>query len=716
MRPLSSPEGHKISGGNNRLRATSNAAMKGDIAGRYSITTDPSQISPRSEQPPIEWRTKINRHSDPEHFIPPHIEQPRVSREFLERRNIEQDRQAVFNREYEIEAMRQNQSRQENLMPKTDEPPAPALSPQERSHPTYAFLSNKSSASQKDNTKPADKSTNVPKGPLGPEQLRRIRDDRLGTATQQRSAPAEARPTFIEALENKRRSDSPRYNPGFIAMERSDSFDRAMQNVKDGENGHRNSLGLALEHSRRTGRSPLPQAVQGAANQSDGPSRDPSVKNEFKKLFAGIGSGVSSSGLAGSGASTPFPPSPKQGEHRLELDIPASRNASRMGNKRQRRPNDEKDREGSSKAEGAKRMRHHQYAFPSLKPVELVDGLLTTRSHHHHRHLDDQNATPVRVIGDPVATNNHHHHHRDGTIHYHSHGHTHPKPIATNTATVSNSKKAPPSAVPTPTLPSLIINNSPVLSTISSHPRTHLGTIVYGAPPSKSTPSFPHLAATTPSTHNRTIHILIPRSELSRQARQEICSRRHLWGAGVYTTDSDPLAAAVHDGWVEGWWGSEWVSSIIYSSSPTFPSAAAEGKGADTIAKGKGKAPLPEDARTPVTPPDGKDARLTLLILPGLTEYASVIKNGGKRRECAGSKEGGGSFMITGVEWVDVPTLQGGARARRERVGRLVGGVGVGGRGREMGAGGGVREMGAAGRCAVSNGIKLGYAARGVVA
>ena len=57
--------------------------------------------------------------------------------------------------------------------------------------------------------------------------------------------------------------------------------------------------------------------------------------------------------------------------------------------------------------------------------------------------------------------------------------------------------------------------------------------------------------------------------------------------------------------------------------------------------------------------------------------------------------------MIVGLEWVDVPTLQhvgggGSGRARRERVGRLVGGMGVGG-----------------GRCAVGREVRFGFAAGG---
>ena len=216
--------------------------------------------------------------------------------------------------------------------------------------------------------------SSIQKGPLGPEALKRIRDDRLGTVPPaQKPAPAEQKPGILDALSGKRSSNSPKYHPAVLDMERSESFDRIIQSVKEGESGHRNSLAQALlENNRRHGRlSPLPQAVQGAQSRSDGPSRDPSVKHEFSKMFAGIGSGVSSSGLAGSGTSTPFPPSPKQTEERislgtrLDLDGTKSRTASRTANKRQRRVNDEaREREGSSRVsgeKGAKRMRHHHH-------------------------------------------------------------------------------------------------------------------------------------------------------------------------------------------------------------------------------------------------------------------------------------------------------------------------------------------------------------------
>ena len=60
---------------------------------------------------------------------------------------------------------------------------------------------------------------------------------------------------------------------------------------------------LSLLNDNKRGRvSPLPQAVQGAQAQLRGPASEPGIKNEFARIFPGIGSGV------GSAVSTPVPP------------------------------------------------------------------------------------------------------------------------------------------------------------------------------------------------------------------------------------------------------------------------------------------------------------------------------------------------------------------------------------------------------------------------
>lgn len=71
----------------------------------------------------------------------------------------------------------------------------------------------------------------------------------------------------------------------------------------------RTYLGVQSETNRGGRRSPLPQAVQGAQGQMSGPGSEPGIKNEFGKMFGGIGSGVGGIGSQSGGsvgAQTPF--------------------------------------------------------------------------------------------------------------------------------------------------------------------------------------------------------------------------------------------------------------------------------------------------------------------------------------------------------------------------------------------------------------------------
>ena len=58
---------------------------------------------------------------------------------------------------------------------------------------------------------------------------------------------------------------------------------------------HKVLAGITSENNKKTGRaSPLPQAVQGAQAQPAGPGGNPGIKNEFGRMFSGLGSGLSS--------------------------------------------------------------------------------------------------------------------------------------------------------------------------------------------------------------------------------------------------------------------------------------------------------------------------------------------------------------------------------------------------------------------------------------
>ena len=75
----------------------------------------------------------------------------------------------------------------------------------------------------------------------------------------------------------------------------------------------KSSLGLRIDESRRGRISPLPQAVQGAQARLEGPATEPNIKNEFARIFPGIGSGV------GSNMNTPAPP-----DSTTPMSIPSS--------------------------------------------------------------------------------------------------------------------------------------------------------------------------------------------------------------------------------------------------------------------------------------------------------------------------------------------------------------------------------------------------------
>ena len=375
-----------------------------------------SQISPRSDNGATQdWRGRNDRHSDPGRSLERPSSQPsgpRTSIEEINRRNMDINaRQRDFgplgsmrdgvalNPERNDPTVTDQLSHHSHLNSKSTQPEASNVGaqhtpPDDRMHLSrYPFLSSRSVFSEPMGNEVRtetytprsmeQKQMSAQKGPWDAEALRRIRDERLGTTSlQQQRTPANlSGPRSLDVLNDQQQQAESKYPSTFTEMERSDSLDRAIQQTRIGEDGHRNSLALMLDHNRRAGRaSPMPQAVQGAQGKTNGPSRDPSIKNEFSKMFAGIGSGVSSSGLAGSGASTPFPPSPKQGESEQRLpfgnrndliEITKSRNGSRMGNKRNRKIKD-KDKAEDSKGvdglfkidagKGTKRMRHHHHA------------------------------------------------------------------------------------------------------------------------------------------------------------------------------------------------------------------------------------------------------------------------------------------------------------------------------------------------------------------
>lgn len=145
----------------------------------------------------------------------------------------------------------------------------------------------------------------------------------------------------------------------------------------------------------------------------------------------------------------------------------------------------------------------------------------------------------------------------------------------------------------------------------------------------------------------------VPRRWLQQDQREVICAERFFWGTGVYSDDSDPVAAAIHSGFVKAAWGASvdtnLLEDIIKTQNPQID----------------WKENVPDQ---PTTPPGDKDLHITLLVLPKLDGYPESSRFGISSR--AWSKENnaaphdGMSFAVLKCEWVD----EGSARAQ-ERTG-----------------------------------------------
>ncbi|KAJ5319805.1 hypothetical protein N7508_000088 [Penicillium antarcticum] len=451
---------------------------------------------------------------------------------------------------------------------------------------------------------------------------------------------------------------------------------------------HRSLLAVGADGKRGGRASPLPQAVQGAQAPFAGPAGESSIKNDLGRVFSGIGSGVGgvTASAGGSGPSTPLGSSPFKRDSLTGRSIngEAIDEAARLARppsasgRRSRRPRDEEQMEleandprGVLSARNARRSRHahhhhHQYVTSSA----LVSSLLTVPSHHHHRHKADEEAATLTSLHRPTNF-----FHRtspaDPSAHHHSHHHHHHH---------HTPRQAIPAASPIRE-PRTNVNIEPLLSSIAHLPRHHLGSTLYtprvGAPAARSsTDSSKFGYTTTPQPlprfekrENCTFTIRVPRFRIDQSHREEICARRALWGTGVYTDDSDPVAAAIHSGFIRGAWGEDVDESMLdleikdtYQHAPQAP--------AETEGKGKS----PKEPRLPPIPPADKDLHITLLVLPRVAQYDSTILFGLKSRKYTGRHDGM-SFKIHAVDWVDEGVGRGEERsgeARRKRLRTLM--------------------------------------------
>jgi hypothetical protein len=140
---------------------------------------------------------------------------------------------------------------------------------------------------------------------------------------------------------------------------------------------------LNVQEINRKGRSsPLPQAVQGAQGQLNGPGGEPSIKNEFGRMFSGIGSGVGVMGvpspISAGPHSMPFSNSSQLRDPDAMQDSPnenggqrMARSASRGGRRRKLK---EEDSRGDDESSTGRRT-------PSGS-----GRVKRAKTHHHHHH------------------------------------------------------------------------------------------------------------------------------------------------------------------------------------------------------------------------------------------------------------------------------------------------------------------------------------------
>ncbi|KAF2262337.1 Rxt3-domain-containing protein [Lojkania enalia] len=407
---------------------------------------------------------------------------------------------------------------------------------------------------------------------------------------------------------------------------------------------------LGPEANRRTGRaSPLPQAVQGAQAQPVSIGKDPSIKSEFGRMFSGLGSGLGSSTPSRQSPMPQFgpdgpPPGADLNELRMQrVNSQNGRKPKRVKDEEGLLDNDSLDGRGTPSLRGSKRQKHnhtghHHHHHPH------------PHHHHHRHHKPDEDIAGMPSAGSTsfsvsrfsgVPQNGgtsqppHHHHHYHAAPHHHHH-----VPRASQ-----------PAPEPSPKIPSRTYDIQSVLDEAAKFPRTHLGSYLYEAaaelpePNSSLDDQFSYASKPKPLPRfernpvNCTVTVRIPRYYLKPRQRQQIVLQRHLWGARLYRDDSDPIAAAIHSGWIRGEWDDTVDVSMLDPriTAPNDPSDAE-----DTLSK------VPA---APVTPPADMELQIDLLILPRIQEYVGTVEYGISSRRS--TNHDGLSFTIHKMRWVE---------------------------------------------------------------
>jgi hypothetical protein len=220
--------------------------------------------------------------------------------------------------------------------------------------------------------------------------------------------------------------------------------------------------------------------------------------------------------------------------------------------------------------------------------------------------------------------------------------------------------------MPSTRQPQTTISNQELLTSVSTLPQKHLGSHVYSTklslPPRESTPldfKYHFKSSVKPIPRfedkaNCTFTVRVPRAYLGASnateddshtvagGLEEICKTRAVWGSDVYSDDSDPVAAAVHSGWIRGDFG-EYNEDLRELFNEGTDDAL------ETPELGK---LYTEKPTRPLRTFPKADLHITVLILPALTHYTASTQNFLRSREW-GSDHDGVSYMIHSIEFVE---------------------------------------------------------------
>lgn len=423
------------------------------------------------------------------------------------------------------------------------------------------------------------------------------------------------------------------YSPfaGSVVSHSNLSMGEVMRKGSEELSQHRAILSLA--HDSKRGRySPVPQAVQGAQAQT--PVPDAGIKTEQGRVFSGLGGALGTASQPSTSTPQPMSASPfKQNDSSSKLSeenlVKMSRSAS-GASKRARKAMDEDSRgDGESsvaKKNGASKTKRGKY--------------------QHSYKLDlEEAAQPQKKPGSFTST--------DKASHPRSTAGTmNPQPLSNHAAS-----RHVPSVDPKPTLRK-IIRISSVVASAARNPRRHLGFFKYNpevSPINTPRPSVhkfdvsirPNLLPSflQPDNVNCTYTIRVSRMWLKERERRLIGAERYLWGSGIYTDDSDPIAAAMHSGFITTVppYG---IDEVLLDQIIREQNSRIEG----------GSAP-----EKPAPVPENKDLHITLLVLPALERYTESARFGIKSRswpdEALGSHtktpHDGVSFMVLKTEFLE---------------------------------------------------------------